>query len=335
VGENRWLLLTVLGVVYALTLDLIALPLGYWFGFVVERRFDLGTLSQRRWWRRRLHTWLVSLPLRLALLLGVYALAWFTGAAWWLWGAAGWVASLALWEQLLPFLVGRSYPIKPLDDPDLLDRFRRLAAGTGVTVEAVHRLGLSGATRRVNALLLGSGRNRRVLLGDTLLRAFTPAEIGVVLAHELGHHVHRHALKGAVLEAGLSVLALGLADGVLYGLASPLGYAGWDDPAALPLLLLSLELFALVVRPLRNAWSRSWERQADCYALARTGDPAAFRALLCKVMLLNKSDPDPHPLDVWFFHDHPPLRERIALANPLVKHSDRGAAACRGVSSKI
>jgi hypothetical protein len=30
---------------------------------------------------------------------------------------------------------------------------------------------------------------------------------------------------------------------------------------------------------------------------------------------MNKSDPDPHPLVAWLFYDHPPIRERLAMAD--------------------
>jgi hypothetical protein len=29
---------------------------------------------------------------------------------------------------------------------------------------------------------------------------------------------------------------------------------------------------------------------------------------------LNKSHPDPHPVVAWLFYDHPPIRERLAMA---------------------
>ena len=44
-------------------------------------------------------------------------------------------------------------------------------------------------------MLAGLGRTRRVLLGDTLLAGFTPDEIEVIFAHEIGHHVFRHIRK--------------------------------------------------------------------------------------------------------------------------------------------
>ncbi len=37
---------------------------------------------------------------------------------------------------------------------------------------------------------MGLGNTRRIVIGDTLLDRYTPEEIEVVLAHELGHQVH-------------------------------------------------------------------------------------------------------------------------------------------------
>ena len=64
---------------------------------------------------------------------------------------------------------------------------------------------LSEETKKANAALAGLGNTRRVLLGDTLLEQFTPEEIEVVFAHEVGHHVHRHLPKSIVLSVFLSL----------------------------------------------------------------------------------------------------------------------------------
>jgi len=105
-----------------------------------------------------------------------------------------------------------------------------------------------------------------------------------------------------------------LVDNVL-GVAAPgLGYRGLPDPAALPLFVLVLGVFGLVLAPAQNALSRFFETQCDRYALIRTANPTAYRSAFIKLARLNKSDPDPHPLVAWFFYDHPPIRERLALA---------------------
>jgi STE24 endopeptidase len=206
------------------------------------------------------------------------------------------------------------YKVTRLDDAPLLDRLHRLAAGTGLNVEGIYRLHLSEETRKANAALTGLGRTRRVLLGDTLLDSFTPEEIEVVFAHEVGHHVHRHLPKMIAGNVVLAGVGLWLVNVVLQRAAVPLDYASFDDPAALSLVLLVLMLFGLPFGPLVNAVSRFFEVQCDRYALLRTHNPIAYRSAFTKLARLNKADSDPHPVLVWLYHDHPPIRQRLALA---------------------
>jgi STE24 endopeptidase len=78
--------------------------------------------------------------------------------------------------------------------------------------------------------------------------------------------------------------------------------------------MLVLAAFGLLLSPALNALSRFFEVQCDRYALERTGLREAYRSAFAKLARLNKSDPDPHPLVVWLFYDHPPIRQRLALA---------------------
>jgi STE24 endopeptidase len=319
-GDNPWLRLPVLAAAYAISLELLTLPIHFWSGFLLEHRYRLSTETPSGWAWRRAKGYLVGAPLGLGLLFGLYALLGFGGPWWWLWAAVAWLAVTLVLGQLLPVVVlPLFYKVTRLQDPALLDRLRRLAEGTGLDVEGVYRLDLSAQTRKANAALAGLGRTRRVLLGDTLLEQFTPEEIEVVFAHEVGHHVHRHLPKQVAVRVLLAATGFWLADLVLRQAAAALGYAdaprpAYADPAALPLLLLVLTGFGLLLAPAQNALSRSFERQCDRYALERTGRPDAYRSLFLKLARLNKSDPDPHPLVVWFFDDHPPIRQRLALA---------------------
>ena len=116
------------------------------------------------------------------------------------------LVSVAL-GQLLPVLIlPLFYKIERLDQPELAARIARLAEGTGLSIEGVYRMALSDETVKANAMLAGLGRTRRVLLGDTLLDAFSADEIEVILAHEIGHHVFGHIRKmivgGALRQRG-------------------------------------------------------------------------------------------------------------------------------------
>jgi STE24 endopeptidase len=207
------------------------------------------------------------------------------------------------------------YKVTQLDDPGLSERLQRLAAGTGLTIQGVYRLGLSAETRKANAALAGLGRSRRVLLGDTLLDEFTPEEIEIVFAHEVGHHVHRHLSKIIPWSVVSSALTFWLTDRVLHMATARLGYAAFDDPGALALVILVPMVFGLILGPLQNAMSRWFERQSERYALERTRDPGAYRSAFLKLARMKKADLDPNPLAVFLFDDHPPIRERLALAD--------------------
>jgi STE24 endopeptidase len=315
VGESSWLRLIALGFLYAAGFELLQLPFSFFSGYVLEHRYYLSNQTLRAWAWRKVKSYLVGGVLGLGLLVGLYALLWYSGSWWWLWATAGWLALTLVLARLLPVLIlPLFYKVTPLDDAPLLERLQRLAAGTGLSIEGVYRLHLSAETRKANAALTGMGRTRRVLLGDTLLEQFTPDEIEVVFAHEIGHHVNRHIPKIIVVSVVLAAAGLWLANTVLQTAAAPLGYASYSDPAALPLLLLVLTVFSLVLTPLQNALSRFFERQCDRYALERTRRPQAYRSAFVKLARLNKADADPHALVVWMFEDHPPIRERLALA---------------------
>ena len=72
-------------------------------------------------------------------------------------------------------------------------------------VLGVHELPLGERSRRASAALVGSGSTRRILLSDTLLADYSDDEIEVVMAHEMGHHVHRDMLKAMVVEFAAAV----------------------------------------------------------------------------------------------------------------------------------
>jgi STE24 endopeptidase len=181
----------------------------------------------------------------------------------------------------------------------------------------VYRLDLSSETVKANAMLAGLGHTRRVLLGDTIVNGFTPDEIEVVLAHEVGHHVHRHTNK--MMLAGVLTSAAGfwLCDRVVMAWAEQ--FEPWVTHATLPtftlpMMMLVLTLFAMFLEPLQNMISRYFERQCDWYALQRTGNRAAYISAFRKLARLNKDDPDPNPWEVFFFHSHPSIGERLAMA---------------------
>lgn len=313
-GDDPWLPLLAVAAVLGIGLEAVTLPLRFWSSYVLEHRHELSNQSLGAWIAKQVKGYVVGGVIGLPLLFGLYALLRFT-EPWWLWAAFGWLLVTLVLGRLLPVVIlPLFYKVTRLDDANLQLRLRRLADGTGLTIEGVYRLHLSAETRKANAALAGLGRTRRVLLGDTLLDQFTAEEIEVVFAHEVGHHVHRHLPKMIAVSVLLATAGFWLVDLILRNAALSLGYAAFNDPAALPLVLFVLTVFGLLLQPAENALSRFFERQCDRYALERTQHREAYRTAFIKLARTNKSDPDPHRLVAWLFYDHPPIRERLALA---------------------
>jgi Zn-dependent protease with chaperone function len=73
-----------------------------------------------------------------------------------------------------------------------------------------------------------------------------------------------------------------------------------------------------VADPISNGFSRYVEHQADVYGLEVTHGviPEAGQAAAASFQVEGESylaDPDPNPVNVFLFYDHPPISDRIRL----------------------
>ncbi len=318
---NRWVRLAALYLITMVVHYGVSFPLSVYSGFLLEHKYQMSRQSFGRWlWRYALQNLLV-IAFGLAMVVGLFAIIWWTGPWWWLVASAATFVVTVLLGQFVPVLIlPLFYKIERLDDPQLTERLERLAQGTTLNLEGIFRMKMSSETVKANALLTGLGHTRRVILGDTLLDQFTADEIEVVFAHEVGHHVYRHIAKFMLLGLVYSTASFFLCDRILVGWVQM--HEGAFDYSqtpiyALPMILFVVTLFSLLLSPLRNALSRRFETACDRYALQRTGNATAYRSAFSKLAQLNKSDPDPHPLEVILLHDHPPVAARLALADEM------------------
>lgn len=292
----------------------VSIPFSFLTGWVVERSFGMGRQSLPGWLLDRAKGLLIGVVPALALVV-VFAWSLETVGVWW------WVpvaATVTLFSLVLnrvgPVLLMRLfYRLTPLPEGELRDRLSRLCERTGFRMEGIFAFNLSKTTAKANAALAGIGGSRRVLLADTLLSAFSSEEIETIVAHELGHHVHRHVLVGMVLGAVGAAGAL-CAAALLH--AATLGWAGAasvTDLSALPLVPFWLTVVSAVGGPAGNALSRRRERQADVFAVRLTGNGRAFASALAKLGQLNLAETEPHRIVEFLFYSHPSLGRRIAV----------------------
>jgi len=147
-----------------------------------------------------------------------------------------------------------------------------------------------------------------------LLENFTADEIETILAHELGHHVHKDVPLGIVVQSVLMLGGFWLADLVMRWGIARLGYTGLTDPATLPLLMVALAIFGLVTMPLSNGWSRWREVKADKYALEMSGDREAFISAMTRLANQNLAETEPPVWVEFLLHSHPSISKRVAMA---------------------
>lgn len=315
--QNEWLLVLGFGIIFGLTFQLLELPLAYYAGFVLPHRYGQSTQTFRGWLKDQALGLALSVALGLPILSVVYWLLRVTGEWWWLLAALGYVLFSLVMGLLAPVVIlplFNKYAPLGEEQAELVRRLTALAERAGTRVAGVFRFDMSRRTKSANAALTGLGRTRRILLGDTLLEAFTTDEIETILAHELGHHVHGDIPRGLAFSSGMALAGLYLASLALAWGVTVFGFDGPTDIAALPLLALTLSVFGLVMMPLGNAYSRWRERLADRYALEATHKPEAFASAFARLANQNLSDADPEGWVVFLFASHPPLRERIAAA---------------------
>jgi STE24 endopeptidase len=153
----------------------------------------------------------------------------------------------------------------------------------------------------------GIGHTKRVVLYDTLLKDFTPAETRLVVAHELGHVRYRD------VQHGLLWLALVAPFGTLV-IARGSDKLTRTGATAVPAVALSLAVIAPAITTISNQLSRAVERRADAFALNLTGEPDAMVGFERRITLQNVGDPDPPRWQQIVMGTHPPTMERIGQA---------------------
>jgi STE24 endopeptidase len=195
---------------------LLGIGLDY-YGLRLERRFQLTTLKTRSWIWDETKGFLVGL-----LFAGIIAeLLYFTirqsPQHWWILSWAIFMGLFVVLAQIAPLILFPIfYKFEPLENDDLKQRLVRVSESAGTRVRGIYKWHLSEKSRKANAALTGLGATRRIILADTLLDHYSPEEIEAVLAHELGHHVHKHILKSIFVQAGVTLLGFWAANYVLH-----------------------------------------------------------------------------------------------------------------------
>ncbi|MGH8262719.1 MAG: M48 family metallopeptidase [Steroidobacterales bacterium] len=303
----------VIGVLAAAS-AIIGWPLSMYATFGVEARFGFN----RTTWPLFVADTAKSIALTIALggplLAAVLWLMHRAGGSWWFYAWLVWFAfNLILVWAWPAFIAPWFNRFSPLADQALKARVEALIGRCGFAISGVFVMDSSRRSSHGNAYFTGFGRNRRIVLFDTLIARLPAEEVEAVIAHELGHYRLHHIRKRLISFAVLSLGALALLGWLA---AQPAFYRAFGavEPsphAALVLFAIGAPLIGFWITPLGSAWSRRHEFEADAFATKHV----EARALAHALMTLNKDNAKsltPDTLYSFFYDSHPPARIRIA-----------------------
>jgi len=296
-------------------LALLFLPFNYYGGFILAQQFGLSVQTALSWAGDWVKNFMLALIISVPLWSGFYILLRLMPRRWpILAGALLLTLSVAMILVTPVLITPLFYEVRPLDEPDLRDQVLTLADRAGMHVDEVYVLYASVKTTKVNAYFTGFGDARRIVLYDTLLTDYTPDQVEVVLAHEMGHWYYRHMLLG--------VLGVGVVGWIgLFGLKwllnrtwRLLGLSGPADVAGLPYVMAVMAIVTTLTLPIYNGLSRAGERQADNFSLVVSQKPEVFIELFERFAVQNLSVVDVPAWEKLIFYTHPPIVERIDMA---------------------
>jgi len=304
---------------YVLVLLLIGKVLGLgldYYGFRLEHRFHLSNQRWGSWIWDQAKGFLLSLFLGAAVVELLYFVIREFPQHWWLLAWAVFQGLFILMSQLAPVLLFPIfYKFEPLENEELKRRLVTLGERAGTQVRGIYKWKLSEKSTKANAALTGLGSTRRIILADTLLDHYSLDEIEAVLAHELGHHVHRHVFKSILVQAGIMFLGFWAASMTLsYSVEHLHLFETLSDFASLPVIVLVFTVLSFLLMPALNGYSRFNERQADRYAFQSTASVGPFISSMNKLAQQNLAEREPSKFVEWFFHSHPAISHRVKAA---------------------
>ena len=308
---------------YVVILILITKAFGLameYYGFRLEHRYNLSNQRLRSWAWDEVKGLLLMIVLAGLLVELLYFVIRQFPQHWWILAWIGFLVISVLLAQLAPVLLFPIfYKFEPLQNEELKTRLVRLGEHAGTRVRGVYKWNLSEKSKKANAALTGLGNTRRIILADTLLDNYSADEIEAVLAHELGHHVHKHIVKGIAVEAGVTFVGFWAANWVLqYSIDRWHLFETISDFANLPLLVLIFVVLSFLLMPALNAFSRYNERQADRYAFEHAAIQP-FISSMNKLASQNMAERTPSRWVEWWFHSHPSISRRVTAAEAWAK----------------
>ena len=293
--------------------DVIGTPFSLYQTFILEEKFGFNKMTQKTYWLDKLKSYLLTIIIGGILLAALVYLVMEMGSGFWIyfWGVIT-VFILFMNVFYTSLLLPLFNKLTPMEDGELKQSIEQYSEKVKFPLKNIFVMDGSKRSSKGNAFFSGLGRNKKVVLFDTLVEKHTTEELTAVFAHEVGHFKKKHIILGTII----SILSIGV---MLYLLSlmifnSEVSWAMGGDITAIHLNILAFGmLYTPVSRVLGifgNMLSRKNEYEADEYALTTYAGQPLIDGLK-KMSSDHLSNLTPHPAYVFVHYSHPPLLQRV------------------------
>lgn len=294
--------------------SVLSLPFSIYSTFIIEERFGFNKTTWSIYIKDMIKMAILSIIIGTPLLSGILIFFEYSRNNAWLWCWMAVTVYMLIIQFFAPsFIMPLFNKFKPLEEGKLKSAILSYAFSVNFPLKNVFIMDGSKRSRKSNAFFTGFGKNKRIVLYDTLIEQHSVSELISVLAHEIGHYKKKHILQNIIL----GVIQTGLLFYLLsfFMSSQTLFNAFFMEETS---IYAGLVFFTLLYSPvtfftgiLMNIKSRKNEFEADIFAVETTHNSKAFKKALIKLSVNNLSNLTPHPLYVFLNYSHPPILERI------------------------
>ena len=295
-------------------------PLDYYQGFLRQHHYGLSNQGFGKWLGDSFKSLLVGVIGGVVVVPVLYLLITRSPKRWWLYASLASVPFIFFVALVTPLWIDPLFnEFGPMKNPVLEAKILSLADRVGIEAHLVYEVNKSVDTEAVNAYVTGFLGTKRIVLWDTTIAKLSEDELLFVMAHEMGHYVLNHVVKGILFSFVVILAALYVihrtAGIVIERFKGRWRFDRLSDVASVPLLIGLVNVLSLIGTPAVLGFTRHIEHEADRFALEITRDNRGGAGAFVALQVENLGIPRPGPLYRLWRASHPTLGDRIDFCN--------------------
>jgi len=299
--------------------DILSLPFQLYRNFVIEEKFGFNKMSISTFMLDKIKGYLITTIIGSIILIPILLFIMLYPKSFWIYS---WIVVSLFMVFVNMFYTSLILPLfnklVPLEEGDLKNSLNQYAKSIGFSLSNIFIINGSKRSNKANAFFSGFGKNKKIVLYDTLIKNHSTSELVAVLAHEVGHYKLNHVITNMlilILSTGLMLFLMSkflFNSEVSYALGGKISFRHLEIIAFLILYTPISRLISVFV----YMKSRKNEYEADFYAV-NTYKKNALVSALRKLSKDNLSNLTPHPVYEFINYSHPSLSKRLKSINKI------------------